>query len=82
MAQAMKTRPSSLLGVLDSYVAFCVDRACFILASAIENDQNLAEERLPSSAKGTAHTRARQRVLDQYLGIELSGAKERFRAIN
>jgi hypothetical protein len=81
MAQAMKCRPSSLLGAFDPYVAFCVDRACFTLASAIEQDQQAAVNRLPKSAKETAHTRAQQRVLDEYLGIELVEQPQRFRAI-
>lgn len=81
MAQAIRCRPSALLGVVDSYVAFCVDRAVFTLASAIEEDQNQAESRLPTSAKSSAHTRARQRVLDQYLGITSADQTNRFRSV-
>lgn len=81
MSQAMRCRPSDLLGVADRYVAFCLDRAVFFLANEIERDQNLAVSRLPKNAKDAAHTRAKQRVLDQYLGIESSEQPERFRSI-
>lgn len=81
MSQTMRCRPSSLLGVTDSYVAFCVDRASWSLAAAIEEDQNAAESRLPKNAKDAVHTKARQRVLDQYLGIEASEEPNRFRRI-
>lgn len=70
MSKAMNARPSSILGVTNSFVAFCTDRACFTLATAIENDMDEAENRLPDNAKGPAHTKARQRVLDQYLGTQ------------
>ncbi len=81
MAQEMKTRPSALLGVTDSWVAFCVDRASFTLAACIREDQDVAENRLPKNAKDSAHIRARQRILDQYLGIESSEQPDRFRSV-
>jgi hypothetical protein len=81
MAKELKSRPSTLLGINDPWVAFCTDRACFTFASAIEADQNEAEARLPKSAKDSAHSRARQRVLDQYLGIELANEPSRFRSV-
>jgi hypothetical protein len=39
-----------------------------------------AEKRLPKTAKDSAHERARQRVLDEYLGIEAAKTPARFRA--
>lgn len=82
MARGLRCRPSALLGITDSWVAFCTDRAVFTLASAIEQDQDEAESRLPKNAKNAAHTRARQRVLDDYLGIESSEQSGRFRAVS
>lgn len=80
MASRMKCRPSDVLGITDSYVAFVIDRATLTLINAIEDDQQKAVNRLPDSAKAAAHQRAQQRVLDQYLGIELADAPQRFRA--
>ena len=80
MSQAYKCRPSELLGVTDSLVAFYTDRAAYTLASEIENEMELATKRLPSNAKEAAHTRARQRILDSYLGIEDSAQPNRFRS--
>lgn len=80
MAQAMRTRPSTLLGVVDSWVAYCFDRACWYFTNAIEQAQSEAENRLPKNAKDSAHTKARQRVLDLYLGIEASEQADRFRS--
>jgi hypothetical protein len=81
MSQAMRTRPSVLLGVVDSWVAFCLDRACWVFATEVENEQQTAVNRLPPSAKESAHTRARQRVLDQYLGITPAEQPQRFRSV-
>jgi hypothetical protein len=81
MATDLRCRPSSLLGVTDSWVAFCTDRAVWTFASAIRKDMDEAESRLPKNAKDAAHTRARQRVLDEYLGIELSETPDRFRSV-
>lgn len=81
MSQTMRTRPSSLLGVTDSWVAFCLDRACWYFAAEIESEQQEATNRLPDSAKAAAHTRARQRVLDKYLGVEAVSEPSRFRKI-
>lgn len=81
MSQRMRCRPSSLLGIPDPFVAFCTDRAVFTLAATIENEQDTAENRLPKNAKDSAHTRARQRVLDEYLGVQLSEHPERFRSV-
>lgn len=82
MATEMHCRPSALLGVTDPWVAFCTDRAVFTFASTIRQEQDEAEARLPNNAKDAAHTRARQRVLDQYLGIELSETPSRFRSVS
>lgn len=82
MAQDLRCRPSTLLGVTDSWVAFCTDRAIWTFASTIRNEQDEAESRLPKNAKDAAHTRARQRVLDDYLGIESSEMPGRFRSVS
>lgn len=79
MAQDMHCRPSDLLGMTDSLVAFYVDRATWTFASVIRQEMDAATTRLPKNAKESAHRRAQQRVLDQYLGhqeVEVS----RFRA--
>lgn len=82
MSQTMRCRPSDLLGVSDRLVAFYTDRAAWTLASAIQADQDAAVNRLPKSAKDAAHTRAKQRVLDQYLGVESSEQPDRFRSVS
>jgi len=82
MATELHCRPSALLGVTDSWVAFCTDRAVFLFASTIRNEQDEAEARLPKNAKDAAHTRARQKVLDEYLGIELAEQSGRFRSVS
>jgi hypothetical protein len=82
MAQKMTCRPSALLGVVDTWVAFCTDRAVFTFGSTIENEMDEAENRLPKDAKTAAHTRARQKVLDEYLGVELAETTGRFRSIS
>jgi len=82
MALKLQCRPSALLGVTDSWVAFCTDRAVFTFGSTIENEMDEAEARLPKNAKEAAHTRARQRVLDDYLGVELSQQPDRFRSVS
>jgi len=82
MATKLHCRPSALLGASDPWVAFCTDRAIFTFGTTIENAMDEAENRLPSSAKDQAHNRARQRVLDEYLGVELSEQKQRFRSVS
>lgn len=82
MAERQRCRASTILGVTDPYVAFCVDRATLTLIGEIETAQEAAEKRLPKNAKDAAHVRARQRVLDQYLGVELADAPGRFRSPN
>jgi hypothetical protein len=49
-------------------------------ANKVENAMDQAEKQLPKTAKDSAHARARQRVLDEYLGIEAVQKTERFRA--
>lgn len=68
MAQDMHCRPSDLLGMIDPLIAFYVDRATWTFASTIRQEMEAAVTRLPKNAKETAHRRAQQRVLDQYLG--------------
>lgn len=80
MATKLVCRPSALLGVTDPWVAFCTDRAVFTFGTTIESEMDEAENRLPKNAKEAAHRRARQKVLDDYLGVELSEQPERFRS--
>ena len=82
MAMKLRCRPSALLGVTDFWVAFCVDRALFTFGTAVENEMDEAEARLPKNAKEVAHRRARQRVLDEYLGVDPAEQPERFRTVN
>jgi hypothetical protein len=79
MAEAMKCRPSQLLGVRDPLTAFYTDRATWTFAMTIQSDMDEAEKRLPNNAKDAAHVRARQKVLDQYMGIEAADQPGRFR---
>lgn len=81
MALKLRCRPSALLGIADPWVAFCTDRAVFTFGTVIEGEMDEAETRLPKNAKDTAHRRARQRVLDEYLGVESSEQTERFRSV-
>lgn len=80
MATRQNCRVSTILGVTDPYVAFCVDRAVLTLVGEIESEQLAATNRLPNNAKEAAHRKAQQRVLDRYLGIELADQPQRFRA--
>jgi hypothetical protein len=80
MSQSMRCRPSDLLGVKDSWAAFCTDRATWTLAMTIQSEQDEAERRLPKTAKDTTRDRVRQRVLDEYLGYD-SSESGRFRSI-
>lgn len=81
MAQKLMTRPSALLGVVDSWVAFCTDRAVYMFGTFVEGQMDEAEGRLPENAKTGAHQRARQRVLDDIFGIEASEQPHRFRSV-
>jgi hypothetical protein len=76
----MRCRPSSLLGITDPLVAYYTDRAAWTFANVIEQEQEAAVARLPKTAKDKAHQRARQRVLDAFLGIEEAEQPERFRS--
>lgn len=79
MCQGYHVRPSDLLRVSDSFVAFAVDRAVWTFAAAIEQDQEDAVRHLPKNAKETTHNHVRQRVLDSYLGIDPTTTPGRFR---
>lgn len=70
MSQAYHARPSQLLGVSDDTHAWMVDRAVWTFARAVENDQEVAVGRLPKNAKPSTQDHVRQRILDQYLGID------------
>jgi hypothetical protein len=80
MSQSLRSRPSGLLGITDTFVAYCLDRAVWLFARSVESAQEEAVTRLPKSAKATAETRARQRVLDQYLGVVVAEETTRFRS--
>lgn len=80
MAKDYASRASQLLGISDGFVAHCLDRAVWTFAKTVENEMEVAVTRLPKNAKPSAETRARQRVIDQYLGIVAVEQPERFRA--
>lgn len=80
LAKDLGARPSAVIGIADAFTAFCVDRALWTFARAIETAQDEAVARLPKSAKDSAHTRAKQRVLDQYLGVNQHKTPGRFRS--
>lgn len=80
MSQSMRCRPSSLMGIDDTLTAFYADRATWTFATTIDNEMEAAVARLPKNAKDKAHQRARQRVLDAFLGIEEAAQPERFRS--
>ncbi len=75
----MRVRASAVLGIADPLTAYCVDRALWTFARVIEEEQEAATKRLPKNAKDTTHARARERVLEKYLGIEMS-EKGKFRS--
>lgn len=70
MARSMGARPSDLLGKLDEFTAFCVDRAVWTFGTNVETAMDEAEERLPKNSKEKARRNARQRALDRMLGVE------------
>jgi hypothetical protein len=70
LARDLRVRPSAVLAITDGFVAFCVDRALWVFSSCIEQDQEEATRRLPENAKPQAHQKAKQRVLDRYLGTD------------
>lgn len=74
MAKELGVRPSAVLGLgpADAFTAYCLDRALWLFSRVIEDEQEAAVARLPKTAKESAHTRARQRVIDKYLGIQSS----------
>jgi len=80
LSQSLRVRPSDALGLRDRFVAFCVDRAVWTFAKTVEEAMDQAESRLPKNAKDRAHVNARQRVLDQYLGVVASEQPSRFRS--
>lgn len=80
LAKDLGVRPSAVIGIADPFPAFCVDRALWFFSKTIEHEQELAVARLPKNAKDSAHTRARQRVLDKYLGLNQAETPGRFRA--
>lgn len=50
MAKLYKVRPSEILGIVDTYTAFCLDEACAYIATKIKNgeepDFNIQKESL------------------------------------
>ena len=56
-----------------------VDRAVYVFAMAIEQDQETAVGRLPKDAKEATHQHVRSRVLDAYLGIDSATTPGRYR---
>lgn len=79
MAQAFRSRPSELLGVSGSFRAFSVDRAVWTFGTAVEGAMDDAEKVLGNKAKPAMITQARQRVWDQFMGINAAEVPGRFR---
>jgi hypothetical protein len=80
MSKDMATPVSGLLGIADAFVAYCVNRAVWTFARTLEAEQEQAVSRLPKNAKPAAETRARQRIIDEFLGIEAVDQPQRFRS--
>jgi hypothetical protein len=56
-----------------------LDRAVWTFATSLEEDQERAVNRLPKNAKDATIAHTKQRVLDQYLGIDTAKVKGRFK---
>lgn len=81
MAQDLGVRPSAVAGIDSRFAAaFYFDRALWTFAKVIEDEQEKAVSRLPTSAKEKAHVRARQKVLDRFLNTEPTAEAGRFRS--
>lgn len=46
MSEQYKTRPSELLGLCDSYTAFCFDEACYFIRTKLQDLKKEQIERL------------------------------------
>jgi hypothetical protein len=80
MASTLHVRPSELLGVSGTEPrALFLDRAVMYFGRTVEADQEAAEKRLPKKASEGMRQSVRQRVLDQYLGIDSATVPGRFR---
>lgn len=70
MALKFRVRPSSLLGDIDNYTAFCFDQACFYFLATIMSE---VEKAGASTGKGDTSKKQesrKQRTLDKMLGIQ------------
>lgn len=66
MSQAFRTRPSLLLGVYDTALAFFVDRAVHYFGSSVESD---IEETVAGRKSQTAKNLARVTRTNTWLGV-------------
>jgi len=79
MSQAYHCRPSALLGITEGLPAFGIDRAVWMFAKAVEAEQETAVGRLPKNAKEATQAFVRERVLNTFLGVDVSSGTGRFR---
>ena len=74
LAQACSCRPSDLLGVENTYAAFCLDEAIILYGNALQNEL----DRVSNNAKTEkAAEGRRQLVLEKWLNSE-PGNNKRF----
>lgn len=71
MARTFHVRPSELLGVRDSFLAFCIDRAVWTFGTAVDTDMDAAQNdrRLGDNPKREVLIKARETVFLQYMNI-------------
>lgn len=69
MAQQYQQRPSSLVGLSDSYAAFCLDEAVYVFGIYVESELHSATKETTDSKKAEAQRRnvlARIFAMDDY----------------
>lgn len=70
MSQQYKTTPSSLLGIDDDYIAWCLNEAVYIFSNHVESKMHEAEARAKGEKQKSA---ARQRILQMMLKDDTPG---------
>lgn len=65
-AKTWSTRPSHILGIMDSYVAYCIDEAVALFGNTIADELSEIEDKNPKKA-----AQKQERYLHQRLGIPL-----------
>lgn len=78
MSRSYRSRPSELLGIRNDLHAFCLDRAVWTFAMAVETDQQLALAALPKKATEQQRATTAQAVVDVYLNIDPAQVAGRF----